>query len=164
MTAMAVPPSPGVIPNGAISANVAIFDPAVNKKLVRCYCYAYAAPRVDWNDGTAYQSMNLDVAGSGGAPNRYSLDHTYATYSAANYSVRVMGSSGQANQTLQIAVGVPPLFESDKRRLTQPERWALEAQKAKDIVQPSDEIGSDPGNHAAPGGTVKNPTTRQSRA
>jgi hypothetical protein len=162
MAAMTVPPSPGVLPNGSLSANVEIFDPAVNKKLVRCYAYSYSPPRVDWNDGTVYEAMTLDVAGTGGAPNRYSKDHAYAVPSFGVFNPRVFNT--QTYQTLMIQVGTIKVFDSDKRRLTMAERWALEIQKAQDAAQVKDEIGSDPGNSAAPGGTVVNPTTKQIEA
>lgn len=107
--------------------------------------------RIDWGDGT----IDAVVAGT------LTKAHTYAKDGSYNISARANDS--RASSVLTVGVHPFPVFDSDKRRLTIPERQRLEAQKAGDIAQVSDEIGSDAGNSAG-GYTVKNPATKQADA
>jgi tellurite resistance-related uncharacterized protein len=128
-----------------------------NTMIWEVYAYCESQPRVDWGDNTPYEAVPIFAANA--APDMVDTWKQTHTYTAKGpKEVRVFDSKG-AYTHLNIFTGDVPYFDPDARRLTQAERWQLEADKAKAMAQPKAWIGPD-NNSAAPGGTVVAPETK----
>jgi len=135
--------------------------PAAAPKVWQVHAYAYVPCRIDWGDNTGIVAIPNEYAVSGQAPGLWTGSHTYG--SIGPFECRIMTANG-VYMTTKLAVGPYPYHDSEAYRLTQQERWALEAKKAQDMAKARPWVGDDPGNTAAPGGTVSNPETKQSGA
>jgi hypothetical protein len=88
-------------------------------------------------------------------------DVTYQFNSIGPHKLKVQNDDAYITQ--KVFAGEPPYHDSDEYRLTEAERWAREAEKARDMRKATPWVGDDPGNTAG-GLTVKEPATRQQDA
>jgi hypothetical protein len=132
-------------------------NPAGAPKVWKVHVWAYAQPRVDFDDGTGYFAVPQITAPSGSTPGKYELAHTYTF--VGSFKPKVKAADGVYTE-MPIFVGPMPYFDSDKSQLTIAERRQREAQRVKDMNQPTETIGA-PNNTVKRIGTVRNPTKKQ---